>query len=213
MRARGVVYTLAITIMLFVLFYPIFNALAAGIDSIELVSPANNTWSNQDNDSITFIFNFTGDNASASCVLFIENSTIDIVAVDINTTTKNVTNTDMVSNITIEEGSRFWYVNCTNTTVNQSDIWTLKIDLTKPVITINNPTNNTTNSDVFSFTYIDTSINCSIYSVDGGGNNTNCTIDLDEWSGTLGALSDGQHNITIWANDSAGNTNQTIRYW
>ena len=200
-----------LSILLFFVLLPVLYVFAAGIDSVGLVLPGNDTLSNQDNDTITFTFNFTGDNASASCVFYVTNSTSDFVAVGENTTVLNVTNTDIQSNSSIAEGVRQWYVNCTNSTTIQSAIWTLNIDRTEPLVTINNPSNTTINSDAFNFTYNE--VNCSVYYVDGGSNTTNCSIVGLEWTGTLGGLSDGQHNITVWANDSAGNANQTVLYW
>jgi hypothetical protein len=212
MRAWSRVNSVVLGLFLLLAFYPILLVLAAGVDSISLVSPVNGTLSNLDNESINFIFNWTGDNATAVCTLYMKNSTGELVDVGQNDTTLNETNTTLQSNKTIEEGVRLWYINCTNETETMVSFnWTLNIDRTEPLVTINNPTNNTINSDLFKFTYND--VNCTIYSVDGGTNVTNCSIDNLQWNGTLSSLSDGQHNITVWANDSYGNLNSSTRYW
>jgi len=54
---------------------------------------------------------------------------------------------------------------------------------------------------------------CSWYSIDSQQNIINCSIVNNNWAGTLAGLSDGFHNITVYANDSVGNTNYSIRYW
>ena len=40
-------------------------------------------------------------------------------------------------------------------------------------------------------------------------NTTNCSISNLEWNGTLSGLSDGSHNITVFANDTSGNWNNS----
>ncbi|MDY6774369.1 MAG: hypothetical protein SVS85_04165, partial [Candidatus Nanohaloarchaea archaeon] len=47
-----------------------------------------------------------------------------------------------------------------------------------------------------------------VYQVDSNG--TNITFQPNV---TLGSLADGQHNVTVWANDSIGNTDSKIRYF
>ncbi|RLI99791.1 MAG: hypothetical protein DRP03_02450, partial [Candidatus Aenigmatarchaeota archaeon] len=91
---------------------------------------------------------------------------------------------------------------------NSYVVW---IDDTAPSITIISP-KTVTNSDVFRFLYSET-ISCSIYSLDASQNVTNCSIVNNEWSGILSGLSDGSHNITVWANDSLGNMGKVTRYW
>ncbi|MBN2042781.1 MAG: TIGR03790 family protein [Candidatus Aenigmarchaeota archaeon] len=87
--------------------------------------------------------------------------------------------------------------------------WTRNID--PPQITINNPVNSIINSDSFLFSYNE--VNCSVYSVNGESNVTNCSVVGNSWSGTMGGLSDGINNITVWANDSSGNMNYSVRFW
>jgi PGF-pre-PGF domain-containing protein len=84
-------------------------------------------------------------------------------------------------------------------------------DTTPPIITINTPSNTTTSSDSFNFTFYD--VNVSKYSVDGGANVTNSSLVLNAWVGAFSSLSDGGHNVVVWANDSVGNSNSTVRYW
>ena len=50
------------------------------------------------------------------------------------------------------------------------------------------------------------------YSLDGAANITNTTLNKT-WTGTFIGLSDGQHNVTVWANDTSGNIATATRYW
>ncbi len=186
---------------------------AAGINEVLLLSPGNNTWTSGTNGTIAFVFNYSGENESAVCTLFVMNSSSEFAGANASSAS-NTTSTTLYSNLTIEEGARRWYVNCTNETeTKQSLIFNLTVDWTKPYAKINRPLNSTVNSDSFNFTYNETNLNCSWYSIDDGSNTTSCSITGSEWSGTLSIASDGQHNITVWANDSAGNENSTILLW
>ncbi len=275
---------------------------AAGVDVVSLVSPGNDSWTNSNNDTIQFIFNYIGNNSTASCEIFIAG-----IPNGTNATVLNNTNTTMYANSSIPEGSINWFVNCTNSTSANSSTYILNVDRTNPVVTlvspvpsyntssssinfqfnvtdtmdpilncslyvnstllstnesvlnatlttfsesgiasgmnqnwtvncsdnasnshqpslrifnrdtsppvttITNPANSTINVDTFTLSYSD--VNCSVYSANGGTNVTNCSIVGNAWSGTLGGLSDGINNITVWANDSVGNINATVRYW
>ncbi|MBN2042757.1 MAG: hypothetical protein JW754_03030, partial [Candidatus Aenigmarchaeota archaeon] len=285
----------------FLAFVQIF-VLAAGIDSVNLVSPVDGSWTKSDNDTIQFIFNYTGDNATASCELFISG-----VPSGTNSTVISNISTTIYANSSLSEGTISWYVNCTNETSVNSSAYTLNVDRTDPVvslvspvpsyntslstinfqfnvtdtmdqslvcslyvnstlldtnssvinatlttfiqnniasgmnqnwtvncsdnatnshqpslrifnrdtdppdITITNPVNSTIKSDGFAFSYSD--VNCSVYSVNSGSNVTNCSVVGNAWSGTIGGLSDGLNNVTVWANDSVGNINSTVRFW
>ncbi len=189
-------------IFLIFILYPILFVLAAGIDSVNLVSPGNDTWTNQDNNTITFTFNYTGDNATASCIFYITNSTNDFVAVGENSSVLNVTNTDIQSNASIAEGTRQWYVNCTNSTTVQSEIWTLKVDITNPVPTIVVPGNMSYNYDPeLNFSYVETNPDSCWYDLNGTGNVTLASCDTN---GTSLTSSEGGNNVRLCMNDSAG---------
>ena len=191
-----------LSILLFFVLLPVLYVFAAGIDSVSLVSPGNDTLSSQDNDTITFTFNFTGDNATASCVIYVTNSTSDFVAVGENTTVLNVTNTDIQSNASISEGVRQWYVNCTNSTTIQSAIWTLNVDLTNPVVNIIIPGNTTYASDPeLNFSYTETNNDSCWYSINGAANVTLATCNTN---GTTLASSEGGNNVRLCMNDTVG---------
>ena len=63
---------------------------------------------------------------------------------------------------------------------------------------------------MFNFTFSEL-VSWAAYSVDGRGNVT--ISNVYNWSGILSNLTDGPHNITVYAKDSSGYTNSTIRFW
>ena len=82
-------------------------------------------------------------------------------------------------------------------------------DISAPVITISSPVNSTyyTNSSVLFNITTDESLSWA-----GFTNNSNILINLDNvsttnWNATI-ILAEGQHNITLYANDSSSNKNQ-----
>lgn len=93
----------------------------------------------------------------------------------------------------------------------RNDLVYVNVSFGLPSIIINNPINDTISSDIFDFSF-DEEIDTAIYWIDSGSNVTNTTLN-QSWIGTLTGLSDGQHNITVWANDTSGNNNQTVRRW
>ena len=182
------------------------NVSAAAVDSVILVSPANNTWTTQNNDTLSFEFYYTGANATASCELFINN-----VLVAENTTVYNNTNTSLFSNTTISEGTSTWFVNCTNdTTTVQSGINNLKVDRTYPTIVIYSPQNTTysTTSLWLNYTYNETNADTCWYEYNG----TNTTITCGQ-NQSFTAPEDQTSGITLYINDSAGNTNASSVYF
>lgn len=84
------------------------------------------------------------------------------------------------------------------------------VDTLPPEILIHAPINSTTNSDRFNFTFSEFAA-WAAYSVDGRENIT--ITDVYNWSGLLFNLTDGPHNITVYANDSHGNMNSTTIFW
>jgi hypothetical protein len=77
-------------------------------------------------------------------------------------------------------------------------------------ITINRP-NGTVNSDTFNVSFGEI-VNWSAYELDSNG--TNLTMGaVPSYEAVLSGLSDGTHNITVYANDSGGNMNSTGRNW
>lgn len=101
----------------------------------------------------------------------------------------------------------------TDSEISYSNITYLSIDSLYSQITINNPKNTTLNDNTPQIIATATDINSDSmwYSVDSGTNIT------DGWTTSINAnittLSDGNHNVTVYANDTYGNLNSTIRYF
>ncbi len=92
---------------------------------------------------------------------------------------------------------------------NKTNIQTITIDTTFPQITISSPTNNTFSNNAnlnINYTIVETNIDSCWYSNDSMSKNTtltNCANITDiTWS-------EGQHNVTIWTNDSVNQVNKT----
>jgi parallel beta-helix repeat protein len=105
---------------------------------------------------------------------------------------------------------------CNDTVGNLND-WSstalnFTIDTVPPAINIINPANASTKNDSFYFNYSEA--NCTWYSLDAAENVTNCSVyPLNYWTGLFAGLTDGPHNLTVWVNDSYGNTNSATRFW
>ena len=108
--------------------------------TVTLISPANESWTNDGNQ--TFTFNFTDDNLTNDCTLWVHNGTLFKEmnsTIDLNASESIA----LIPNETLVEGARSWYINCTNESeTGQSDTLILNVDLTAPIINLAYPTNN-----------------------------------------------------------------------
>ena len=92
---------------------------------------------------------------------------------------------------------------------NKSSV-TFIIDLTNPNINITFPINNTNWSDVnldVNYTRSDTNLASCWYSNDTYLKNISLTTNCNNITSVV--WSEGQHNVTVWANDTAGNINNS----
>ncbi len=81
-------------------------------------------------------------------------------------------------------------------------------DTTAPTITIHDPSNTTHASSTLDLNATaDESVDTWQKSLDGGANETLTP------NGTLSGLSDGSHNVTVYANDTDGNTGKATRHF
>jgi len=180
--------------------------MALGVDVVNLASPANNSWTADDNDTIAFTFNWTGENTTASCELFINGTGIGV-----NATVLNDTNTILLANASIGEGTLNWSVNCTNGTETISSVnWTLNIDRTNPLIDTAYPVNGTFYSIAptnFNFTYTETNCDKVWYSNDSGV--TNSTAQACTSNFTSMVANETSNTWIVYMNDSAGNENSS----
>ena len=176
--------------------------IAATVDSVTLVSPANNSWTNSTNDSIAFIFNYTGSNATdASCELFVGG-----VGFGLNANTVNATDTTLYANDTIDEGFYNWSVTCTNESSPSSSNFTLNVDRTNPSVSLLYPTavNYRSLSQLNFSATDDSSLSICWYSINSSVNVT--TPGCANVTG-LTPETQGSNTWTVYANDSAGNEN------
>ena len=201
-------------ILISILFISIFSyfVYAAGIDTINLISPQNNSWTNGTNDTIVFTFNYTGDNLTTHCSLRING-----VVVDINYTIEsfdNNTNINILSNDNINEGSFYWEMNCTNQTDTlTSNNYTLNVDRTDPSVGLNTPADNinTTLTEInFNWTTTDNFakyIVCNL-TIDGVINQTNIVIqNATATNISISGFNDGTHTWNVSCTDNASNSN------
>ncbi|MBN1377196.1 hypothetical protein JW949_02580 [Candidatus Woesearchaeota archaeon] len=202
-------------IVFFLIMFVLVWFVSAAFDSINLISPSDNNWTNGTNNTITFTFNYTGNVSNSSCTLYIDGS-----AYGTNSTVLNNTNTIIYANNTITEGSHFWNVTCNDTfEIKNSSTYNLIVDRTVPKVNISTPWGiiSSNNTYPISFNYIDElSLNasCTLYFNDTFNdaaygtnsttlNNTNTTIIPNS------SLSDGGFFFYVNCTDLAGNVNKS----
>jgi len=165
--------------------------------SLSITSPSNN--SNSSNSQINI--NYTVFDTNLDQCWYSNDS------MTTNTTLSGCSN---ITSITWSEGQHnvtIW-VNDSTGNVNSSSI-TFTIDTTNPSIIINYPNNNTNSTNNVlnvNYTIFDNNVDTCWYSNDSMTTNTTlagCSnITSITWK-------DGEHNVTIWVNDSAGNVNSS----
>ncbi|GAI76471.1 unnamed protein product, partial [marine sediment metagenome] len=136
-----------------------------------------------------------------SCWYSLDEGTINSSRVDCGTNWTGLTST---------EGSNTWtvYINCSLGCTDQDSVTFFK-DSILPNILITSPSNNSNHSintiDI-NYTVSDTNLDSCWYSNDTYSTNTTITCGQNI---TTIIWSDGQHNVTIWANDSLNNVNSS----
>jgi hypothetical protein len=98
MMQAGILLAILVLLAMFVL---------ANVDSVTLFQPANNLWTNENNDSIEFIFRFAADTPTEECTLIINDEESRI-----NSSVQNNTDTTMYSNHSFLNGTYLWAVEC-----------------------------------------------------------------------------------------------------
>lgn len=115
------------------------------------------------------------------------------------------------STVGLDEGTYTYqgFVINSSGTQNQTGTMSVTIDTTSPVINITSPINNTNSSDNtldVTYTISDVLIDTCLYSNDTMSANTT----LESCANITSVVwAEGQHNITIWANDTVGNINSS----
>lgn len=179
---------------------------------VSLDSPANST--NTSSASITFLYNFT-DQHPSSCTLYHNESGVF---------ESNETNVSVVSGlqdefiISLQDGIFVWNVGCNDSETNQgfnSTNYTLKVDRSPPITTLQNPVNNSFSIENVTFTYSTTDVlsgvaNCTLV-VNNRENQTDITItESTTQSFTVNNLTDGDYNWSVNCTDTLDNTNSSI---
>ena len=167
--------------------------------TVSISYPVNDSWLNN-NVSINLNFTYTNATALDTCLF-----TTDDYAT--NTTITNCANTTFNRS----EGNyllKLW-INDSNGIIAE-DSTNFTIDITYPNINITFPLNNTNSSNTglnINYTVSDTNLQACWYSNDSMSSNTtlaSCGTNI-----TTITWTEGQHNVTIWANDSANNINSS----
>ncbi len=169
---------------------------AGCVNSIILVSPANQTMTNDNTPS--FSFNVTGSRSNYSCELFISG-----IGHGTNSTTLNNTLTTITSNSSLADGNYSWFIRCTGDCGlwNDSETRNISIDTVAPSISIISPLNTTYNNATI-LVNISSDGNTTWFSYNGGANET-YTVSVYK------TFSEGANTFYAYANDSAGNENST----
>jgi hypothetical protein len=157
--------------------------------------------------NITFNCSASDSAGLANISLYITNSTNERFS--LNQTT-NISGTSSSANWTLElaEGDYIW--NCLSYDTDGNSDWaanrSMTNDTTAPTITITTPSNNAFTPDTeldVNYTVSDQNTESCWYSNDSMSFNTsltNCSTDITDVTWT-----EGQHNVTIWANDTRNN--------
>jgi hypothetical protein len=169
--------------------------------SVTLVSPQNTTFN-----STSIVLNATtGGSANATYSLNgAANVSLFNESTQGNTTVVAI---EGLNNITV------YVTNSSNATDINSSIRYFTVDTTPPDITIVSPTNATTtdNTPLLNTTFGEV-VNTTWYNIDSALNQS-FTSNVQNLTLNLSSLGEGQHNVTVYANDSAGNLNSSIVYF
>jgi PGF-pre-PGF domain-containing protein len=150
----------------------------------------------------------------ANCSLYV-NSILNTT----NSSTLNGTQT-LITSSSLTDGTYTTFVNCTDGSGNTGNSSTISItvDTTTPAVTFSNPANNTNVSSglqTFNATITDATIGLGtvlfMFSTNTTPFNVTATNTSSNWnvSVNLSSLVEAVHTVTIFANDSVGNINQS----
>jgi len=174
------------------------------------LNTANNTWTTNNQSSLNFTF-VDALSTTATCNLY-----VDGTLVNASLSASNNTATLITPNVTLAEGARTWYVNCTDaySNIGTSTPMILNIDKTAPDLSIISPANATWSSSAtssFVFNYTDAlsgTANCTLY-VDSVAKGNNASV-ANATSTTIvsSSLTEGTKLWHITCLDLAGNQDE-----
>ena len=159
--------------------------------TVSLSSPANITYATNN-----FTVNYTTD--GTACSMFLDGTFNESLAICENTTLSN-----------LSEGQHYVtiYANDSVNNTGSDEVYFI-VDLTAPSITLVSPANITYATNNISVNYTTNGVSCSMF-LDGIFNTTLSSCE----NTTLSNLTDGQHYVTIYANDSVNNTGSDEVYF
>ncbi len=174
-----------------------------------LLTPENNTFNNSASQNLTV--NLTDEKGIKNATLSIYNSSNNLVNQTTITFTENILKYTLGIVVVLTDGVYDWFYQifdwAGNTFTTQNN--TITIDATSPSIKIIYPTNNTftTNTQInVNYTASDKNLDKCWYSNDTYSTNTTITCGENI---TSVIWTEGQHNITIWTNDTFENLNSS----
>ncbi|MFH1827911.1 MAG: PGF-pre-PGF domain-containing protein [Nanoarchaeota archaeon] len=157
--------------------------------------------------------------ATASCTLYMNSTAYN------TSTVSNATNTELIVNATLSDGTYSASVYCSDSinTGNSSSIIITKDATTPAVSTFTSPTDgtfytNSTSTVLLNVSITDATIGISavLFNVSNGTNSFTLTASNvgDYWNATLNftllSLADANHTITVLANDTLNNLNNSV---
>ncbi len=175
-----------------------------------LDSPANNTITSTA--SQNFTVNITDNFGIKNATLNIYNSSGDLYNQTTEEFGEGILETTWGVVVTLSDDVYTWFYEIFDFAGNEDTTtnWTLSVDTINPDINITYPINNTNwsnaNLDV-NFTRSDANLFNCWYSNDTYISNTSLTTSCNNITDVIWI--DGKHNVTIWANDTAGNINNS----
>jgi len=179
------------------------------VNQPSLTSPANQTFTNDNTPD--FNFTVTGNETSYSCELFLNDT-----GYGTNTSTLNDTATIITANSSIPDSFYNWYINCTNSTTNQSEIREITIDTINPLIDFDTGTlaNNSYRNQTYipiNFTFTEINLmNITVYLYNSTLHNINTTTFVTAtYEINFTGLSEGVYYYNISIYDNATNYNET----
>ncbi|MBN2121672.1 hypothetical protein JW721_01265, partial [Candidatus Micrarchaeota archaeon] len=158
---------------------------------VTLSSPANTTYSTNN-----LTVNYTTD--GVSCSMFLDGTFNESLASCENTTLTELA--DGQHYVTI-------YSNDSVNNTGSDEVYFI-VDTTSPIVSISSPANTTYSTTNVTVSYTTDGTTCSLY-LDGTFNTTLTSCE----NTTLSGLSEAQHYVTVYANDSANNTGSDEVYF
>jgi hypothetical protein len=181
--------------------------------NVELLSPDNESWTNETNDTLSFSFIYTDPgNGTAMCYLF-----INTPGAKGSVSAANDTQGLIDSDEDFVAGENEWWITCSNGSNITSETRTFFSDRESPAVNLISPSNQSTDGPgITSFTFIQTDSLSSYASCDLLVNGTSRVADSvlnsteTSWDVSLGL---GTFEWHVSCSDNAGNVGDSGAFW